>query len=131
MLFLICPSADSKIESETSTSSVRSPLCASAWARPTPMTPAPITPMVSRRGRPGLSPDCLSSITGGWADIVCLHSGQCGLIHIFDHGQQCVLNEQGDLRHGRRFQQRFKGKVNLKGLTQLRSYAYGQKRISA
>src|SRR5579862_482170 len=131
MLFLICPRAESRMESETSINNVRSPLCARAWARPTPMTPAPITPMVSRRARPGLSPDCLWSISGGWVDIACLHSGQCRLVHVFDHGQQGVFNKQRDLRDRRRFQERLKRKLDLKGFTQLRSYAYGQKRISA
>src|ERR1041385_2524846 len=111
------------MESETSINRVRNPLWANAWARPTPMTPAPTTPIVSRRGRPRLSPDCFWSVTGGWADIICLHSGQCGLIHVLDHGQQGVLNKQGDLSHGRRFQQRLKGKLDLKGFTQLRSHA--------
>src|SRR5580765_213888 len=131
MLFLICPRADSRMESETSINRVRNPDCANAWARPTPMTPAPITPIVSRRGRSGVSPECLLSVIGGWADIVCLHSGQLRLIHVLDHGQQRVLNKQRNLRHCRRSQQRHKRKVDLECFTQLSCYSYGQQRIAA
>src|SRR6476661_9889743 len=111
MLFLICPRADSRMESEVSINRVRNPDCASAWARPTPMTPAPITPIVSRRGRSGDSPECLSSISGGWADIVYLHSsGQFRLIHVLDHGQQGIFHKQGNVGHSRRVQKRDKRK---------------------
>src|SRR5437588_3785787 len=131
MLFLICPRADSRMESEISTNRVRKPAWASAWASPTPMTPAPITPMVSRRGRSGVSPDCLLSISGGWVDIVGLHSGQFRLVHVLDHSQQGLLNKQADLRYRRRSQKGLKRKLDLKRFAQLRCYLYGQQRIAA